>query len=144
MTTTAITELGRGHLATLMCEIRPEWDIAGCVAALRKINPTIPAAAIGIAAMRYTADPTNLTPAHLADLGNHAWDTDSYPPCPTHGHTPRRTTGECAYCWAEHHGDDTGTPTPRAATPPPKPLRQLIADTRPATPAETTTGSEAR
>lgn len=131
-------------LAACLHAIRPDWDPPGIVAALRRITDTVPLPAIVIAAGRYVADPTNLTPAHLADLGNRAWDNDSTPPCPSHPNASRRTTGECGGCYADRTAED-GTTLERKPTPPPKPLRQLVNDTRPiATPAETTSGSEAR
>jgi hypothetical protein len=128
-------------LAAVIHAIRPDWDPPGIVAALRRITETVPLPAIVIAAGRYVADSTNLTPAHLADLGNRAWDSDGYPPCPTHPTAGRRASGECGGCYADRTAAQ-GPPAPRAATPPPKPLRQLVADTRPAPDAEACPVSE--
>lgn len=99
--TTTLDERGIGHLASLLNAIRPDFDVAGCVAALRKL-PDLPASQIVIAAVRYAADEHNLTPAHIADLGNRAWDSDWHQPCPKHPNNRRyRTSGECADCFAE-------------------------------------------
>lgn len=118
-----------GAIATLMCAIRDDWHIAGCVAALRR-QPELPLAALTIAAMRYATDPANLTPAHLADLTNRAWDTDWHPACPNHPEQTRRSTaGECASCRAERLAATTPAAL-RQPTPPPRPLRELVAAER--------------
>lgn len=115
-------ERNLGHIASLMCGVRDEWDIGGCVAALRK-QPDLPVPALTIAAMRYATDPANLTPAHLADLTNRAWDSDWHQPCPVHPEQARRSTsGECASCRAERLAA-TEPPAVRAPSPMPPELR---------------------
>lgn len=138
--TTDQRERALGHIASLMCAIRDDWHIAGCIAALRKID--LPIAAVAIAAMRYATDPDNLTPTHLADLSNRAWDDDWHQPCPAHPEQTRRsTTGECASCRSERLAATT-PPPPRTATPPPRPLRELVAAERSRT--TTTEATEAK
>src|SRR4051794_8959786 len=101
MTTPDQAERIRANIATLMVAMRPEWDIAGCIAALRRIRD-MSVSQLTIAAARYCGDEYNLTPAHLPDFTNRAWDSDWYLPCKTHPETrARRTNGECAACWAD-------------------------------------------
>lgn len=127
-----ITPAGITALAAFIhTDLRPDWDRRGIAGTLIALADTAPAEALAFALIRGALDPTNETPAAIAHLNNHAWDSDGYPPCPTHGNTPRRVSGECAHCFADRTGDDTGAPTQRKGTPPPKPLRQLVADTRP-------------
>jgi hypothetical protein len=121
------TERDRGNISDLMHSLRPDFDVAGCVAALRKLD--LPLGAVIIAAVRYALDPANLTPAHLSDFTNRAWDDDWHPPCRRHPEQFRRTTaGECASCKAERI-EAREMPT-RKATPPPAPLRQLATQAR--------------
>lgn len=124
--TTPLSERGLGHLADLLHEIRPDWDVAGCVAALRKL-PTIPGDQLVIAAARYAADQANITPAYLADLGNRAWDTDWYPPCDVHPHTrARHISGECAACRADRLAVTEPQPLRRNGGPCPDDLRAAM------------------
>jgi hypothetical protein len=134
------TEKDRGNIADLMHALRPDFDIAGCIAPLRKLD--LPLGAVIIAAVRYAQDPANLTPAHLADFTNRAWDDDWHLPCPRHPEQSRRhTSGECASCRADRTGA-IEPPPPRQPTPPPRPLRELVnATRRPATPTDATTGA---
>lgn len=128
-------------LAALMHDIRPEWDPPGCVAALRRC-PDLPIAELGIAALRYTADPQNLTPGNLPNLDNRAWDNDGYPPCPRHPHyRARRTNGECGACYADRNAaTPDGTTPDRGGRPIPAADRQTItAALHRATPDEATT-----
>jgi hypothetical protein len=105
MTTPDRRERFVGNLATLMTELRPDWDVAGCVAALRKLPRSLPPAALAFAAIRYADDETNTTPAHIADLGNRAWESFDPSPCRTHPEQrARRTNGECASCFADRCG----------------------------------------
>lgn len=110
-------------LAFLMTRLRPEWDAPGCVAALRRTS--VPLADLAIAAVRYAVDPGNETPAHIADLRNRAWTSDSFLPCRIHGAASRRTDGECAGCYADR--TEATAPLERRPSPPPAPLRQLVA-----------------
>jgi hypothetical protein len=127
MTTPDQSERNRGHLASLMCAIRPEWDVAGCVAALRKADEAIPLQQLIIAAARYCADPTNLTPAHLSDLTNRAWDSDWYTPCRRHPEQrARRTSGECASCFADRTAVEPGTFPTRPGRPIPPEIREKL------------------
>lgn len=114
-------------LAFLMTKLRPEWDAPGCVAALRKVD--VPLSQLLIAVAKYAADPGNLTPAHIADFGNRAWVTDSFLPCRTHGAASRRLDGECAGCFAER--TEAREKPQRRPSPPPAPLRELVAASRP-------------
>lgn len=110
------TEKLIGHTADIMHSLRPDFDVAGCVAALRKLD--LPLGAVVIAAVRYAQDPANLTPAHLADFTNRAWDSDWHLPCARHPEETRRSTaGECRTCRSERLEDTT----PRPAVEPRRP-----------------------
>lgn len=112
-------------LAFLMHEMRPDWDTPGCVAALRKC-PNVGLALLVIAAARYAADARHETPAHLADLGNHSWDSDWYPPCRIHPQTKaRRLNGQCAACWADSQ-EKPAPPMNRGGRPIPPDARELM------------------
>ncbi|HKN57134.1 MAG TPA: hypothetical protein VJX66_31910 [Amycolatopsis sp.] len=132
MTTPAIPQRAIAALAALVHTIRPDWHEPGIAAAIRRCPP-IGIPDIAIAFIRGALDPTNETPEALTHLNNRAWDTQHMLACPTHGNTPRRTTGECAGCYADRI--EAGPLEPKPATPPPAPLRQLVAAGRP--PAKT-------
>lgn len=117
----------RGHLASLMNACRPDWDVAGCVAALRSLPPNLPVVEMAIAAMRLCGDPANRTPAVLTDLRNHAWDSDWYLPCREHPQTrARHTSGECAACRADRRGIPNAPMRDRGGKPIPDEARELI------------------
>lgn len=104
-------------IAAAMCVLRPEWDVPGCVAALRKV-PDVPLSQLGIAAMKYATDPGNLTPEWLSRLDNRAWDSDTYPPCTSHPlNRARRANGQCAACWADAQ-ERPAAPMDRGGVPP--------------------------
>jgi hypothetical protein len=128
MTTTDQRERILGHVASLMVAIRPGWDVAGCVAALRRL-PDLPTSALVIAAVRYADDTANETPAHLSDLGNRAWVSDWHLPCKRHPlNRGWRPNGECGSCFADRHGVVDYEPRPRHdATADPHPLEAAFA-----------------
>lgn len=135
--TTPDVERIRGHIATLMTCARPDWDVAGCVAALRALPPDLPVAELVIGAMRYSTDPANLTPAHLADFRNRAWAADWYPACSKHpDYRGRRTSGECGRCYAERVAVEYRLPD-RGGRPIPDEARRTIANALHATPETT-------
>lgn len=106
MTTTDRRERALGHIASLMAIIRPGWDIGGCVAALRKLPDTMPLTAITVAGLRYAEDTSNETPAHIADLGNRAWDSFEPWPCKTHPRAGHRANGECTGCFTDRRANE--------------------------------------
>ena len=115
-------------LGYLMSQIRPDWDAPGCVAALRKLDD-MPLHQVLIAAARYSADETNLTPGNLPNFSNRAWDTDWHLPCKVHPNTrARRTDGECAACYVDRKAITEPAPLNRQGTPPNEATRkQLLA-----------------
>lgn len=126
MTTTGITQRDIAALAALVHSLRPEWDEPGIAAAIRRCPP-LPLDQVAIAFIRAAKNAANDTPAAVALLNNRAWDDDWYPPCKIHSEQrARRTNGECASCFADRTADDSGIPA-RRPTPPPEPLRQLVA-----------------
>ena len=130
--TTDQAERVRGHIASLMHDVRPEWGVAGCVAALRAL-PDMPTSALTIAAMRYAGDPANTTPAMLADLGNRAWVSDWHLPCRRHPQNRAwRVNGQCASCYADR----------QAAEYEPRPARDTTADPHPLETALSRLGSQ--
>lgn len=125
--TTDQAERIRGHIASLMVAIRPDWQVAGCVAALRRL-PDLPTGALTIAAIRYADDPKNETPAMLSDLGNRAWVSDWHMPCKRHPENRGwRPNGECGSCWADRHGVDYEPCKPRDPSADPRPLVAALA-----------------
>lgn len=136
---------GINALAALVHAIRPEWDPPGIVATARRIvdDAHLDLREIAIAMLRATADPTNDTPAAITHLDNRAWDTDGYPPCKTHPRAPRRTSGECAGCYADRQAAAVYVIPRRQGVPPTPDVRaQLQAAIRPSR-SDTAGASEA-
>lgn len=126
-------------LVDLLVELRPEWDVAGCVAALRAM-PDLPLPTLVYGLLRYATDPANLTPKHLADLGNRAWDSTDPWPCRIHPLTKaRRIDGTCASCWADAHVDDHPQLRDRGGRPIPDEARRLVVAALQRSPAEQAT-----
>lgn len=113
--TTDQAERIRGHVASLMHAVRSDFDVAGCLAVLRRLD--VPTGPLTIAAMRYAQDPLNLTPAMLADLGNRAWVSDWHLPCKRHPlNRSWRVDGTCGSCFADSRGVDYEPRKPRDMT----------------------------
>ena len=126
MTTDDRRERNLGHVATLMASIHPGWDVAGCVAALRKLPADMPLVAIVYTAARYADDPMNETPAHIADLSNRAWDSFDPWPCRKHPRAGHRANGECGGCFADRRADENQTRRALGGRPVPDEAGQLI------------------
>ena len=115
------------HIVNLMTALRPEWGVPGCVAALRAL-PDMPIAGVAAAAIRYAADPKNLTPGMLTDLGNRAWVSDWHPTCRRHPQNRSwRIDGTCASCWADSHAVDYEPRQPVDRSADPHPLKAALA-----------------
>lgn len=124
--TTDQAERIRGHVASLMHDVRPDFDVAGCLAALRRLD--VPTGPLVIAAIRYAMDEKNTTPAMLADLGNRAWVSDWHLPCKRHPlNRSWRVNGECGSCFADRQGGDYEPRQPRDPSADPHPLETAFA-----------------
>src|SRR3954447_25195910 len=82
-----LSELSIRALAALVhADIRPEWDAAGIVAALREVRATAPADQLAVAYIRGAADRPNRLPVFIRYPNNRAWRDDQ--PCHVHARAP--------------------------------------------------------
>ena len=72
-----VTQADARAVAHLMATIRPDWDRAGCEAAIRRVCDR-ELVDVALAALRFTARLDQRTPAALAQPGKH-WADDSRP-----------------------------------------------------------------
>lgn len=95
-----LSELSIRALAALIhADIRPDWDSAGIVAALRSVRGTTTADKLAVAYIRGAADRSNRTPAFIRYANNRAHRDDQ--PCTDHPRAPRRPGGECSACFVD-------------------------------------------
>jgi hypothetical protein len=82
MTIDRITRKQADALATLMHTLRPDWDKAGCWAAVAAAKELAPGRDLAVAAIRCTGIATNRTPGVLALEGPHWRGSDHTPRIP--------------------------------------------------------------
>lgn len=131
MTHDRITPAAITALAALIHETRPDWDRRGIAGAAHQLADTVPPIPLAIAFLRAAANPSNDTPYAIVHLNNHAWDTDGYPPCPTHpNYRARRVNGECGACHADRNADTTSVAHFTRKPPPVDALTAIRAELR--------------
>ena len=112
---TTITGPQAHALAAFIATIRPDWDTAGVVAALKTARDKGTAPELAHAAIRAASTPSNRTPAVIAMAGPH-WIQSSQtatpipgagnaPRCPVYGHDTE-AAWSCRACRAEAIGGD--------------------------------------
>src|SRR5436190_14144315 len=113
-------------LAAFIADGRPDWQPQGIAAALRACRDDYDGWQLAAAMIRRASKPGNRTP-QLQDF-DHAEPRIA---CPDHPSAGVRLDGTCGGCWANRH--QAGPVPEKPRTPPPAPLRQLVAAARPVT-----------
>lgn len=136
-----MTGIEIARLAAALNVLRPDWPTASVQTFIEKELAHRPLHDTAVALTWIATDPDTKTPRRVLEAG--PWwatsrttldRTPPVPPCDVHGYTARRPDHTYPCC------DDTPEPQPveRQPTPPPRPLRQLVAQHRPATPTAAT------
>lgn len=127
--TKPVSNLAVTALASLVHEIRPEWEQRGIAWAIHKLGErNLPLADITIAFVRGAVDETNETPAALVHLDNRAWESNAYPRCKRHPLTwGRRKNGECGGCYADRMGVEYDMRPAHDTAADPHPLESALA-----------------
>lgn len=146
-----MTGIEIARLAAAANILRPDWPTASIQTYLERDHAHRPLHDTAVALAWVATDPDSKTPKRMSEPG--PWwqasrcsdDRRAVEPCPTHGPgiSRRSDTGECANCRADRVGLEARTERDVVQpTPPPRPLRELVAAERSRT--TTTEATEAK
>lgn len=108
-------------LAVFIAEGRPDFDVPGIVAELRRQREHCDPWQLASAMCKRASDPANTTPRLQP------FDRDGLVACARHPGAPTRTDGVCGRCFAEANAVEYEPRTARDTTADPHPLETALA-----------------
>ena len=121
MTEPRLTDLACRAFAAFVHELRPDFDAAGVVAALRAEREYYDPWQLAAAMCKRAADPANTTPRLQP------FDREGFIACRRHPGAPVRTSGVCGFCHSEANGAEYEPRPARDPQAPAHPLEDALA-----------------